>query len=260
MNIEEIKTELKTNSEKAGIRYEFHCTEAAPYWDGWEVRSSLELWHEFCERVLERVNKGEDLEEAFDAECARGGIEADYMIESPMGTHFIVSSETLGNEESPDEYIELVANILTTMGYPTRAIPNNELYKNQDNGCGAIPKEVLFEAMKKADKFTKKEHLETSPKEKIEQAIISLRGGNGSFYPVDALTNPEATTHDEVAEAVSFALGEDFDFPTIDDWYYVMDEEESSKYKDINEFIEDCQSKNSDIIALAIKTLEEKLS
>lgn len=95
MNINEIMVELQANSMRAGMRYESDCTEPTPYWDGQGVILSTDLWREFCGRVQHRMSRtGDDLEDAFEEECNRGGIAADYMDTAPCGTHFCVSSQT----------------------------------------------------------------------------------------------------------------------------------------------------------------------
>lgn len=84
----------------------------------------------------------------------------------------------------------------------------------------------------------------------------------------EALTNPEASENakarkiaegewlgsDELATVASLECGTLYtpaggdDIHDVDDWYYVMEEKEQSRYADIDEFKSECYAKNGEIV------------
>lgn len=243
MNINKIMVELQPNSTRAGFRYESDCVEPTPYWDGDEVVSSTELWHDFCGRVQRRMRRtGEELDDAFEAECSRGGIEADYMDDMYGGVHFVVSEDTLGTELVSESYIIAVADALTDMGYPTR--PKVSQILCEEDGCGIIPEQALDEAMIRAEKVV------------LEDALKTLGNGVNAAY---ALSNPEATEHAAVIDALKEVYGQNYDdYMTYYDWDY-MDDDEKSKYGNYEEYADECVSQNGKIINEAIERINEKI-
>lgn len=247
MNINEIMMELQPNSTRAGFRHESDCIEPTPYWDGEEeeVVSSTKVWHDFCGRVLRRMRRtGEKLDDAFEAECSRGGIAAEYMDAMYGGVHFVVSEDTLGTELVSESYIIAVADALTDMGYPTR--PKVSQILCEEDGCGIIPEQALDEAMIRGQEVVFKDALET------------LGNGVNAAY---ALSNSEATEHAVVIEALKEFYGQDYDaddYMTYDDWDY-MDDDEKSKYGNYEEYADECVSQNGKIINEAIAGIKEKI-
>lgn len=120
ISLSDVMKELEPSSEKAGFRYESDTRKAHPYWDGRDMVSSTTLWKELCERVLERMKKGQSIEDAYEQECNDGGIEADYMDDNEREVHFAVDEGHIGGDATFDD-AEKVAEYLTEHGFPTVA-------------------------------------------------------------------------------------------------------------------------------------------
>lgn len=153
-------------------------------------------------------------------------------------------------DDADYELTERVAGILSDAGFPAVAREITNDHRSRD-----IPEDFWLAATSWAD-----EEIENTRREEIEYALKILNGDNHRIYPANALSNSEAPGHEEVVDAVCMAMGDGFiGYPTYDDWFYVMDDEEKAKYEDYEDFVEDCQRRNSNIIYESIQILEDKL-